>query len=80
MSQAIITRFIGPGNVLGSRIRAKCYSGSTTIPYPHELSGEACHRAAAEALMKKLDWTGKLVAGSMPDGSGYAFVFLPEEK
>jgi hypothetical protein len=80
MSQAIITEYLGPGVTLGARIRAKCYSGNITYPCPPGLNEEDCHRAAARAFMKEMGWTGKLVAGSMPDGSGYAFVFLPEEK
>lgn len=45
-----------------------------TIPYPYELSGEACHRKAAHALADRLGWTGTLVAGALADG--YAFVFV----
>jgi hypothetical protein len=53
--QAIVTKYVGPGNVRGARIIAKCEAGRVSIPYPHELSGEAVHRAAAVALCDKLD-------------------------
>ena len=78
MPQAIITKYLGPTDTKGGRIKASCYSGSVTIDYPHHLSGDAKHLAAAEALCKKLDWTGTLIGGSLPDESGYAFVFADE--
>ena len=72
--QAIQTKYFGPSNVRGSRIKATCAAGSITIPYPHELSGQAVHRKAAEALVVKLGWDGQLLGGCLPDGS-YWFVF-----
>jgi hypothetical protein len=76
--QAIITKYLPATNTKGSRIKATCGAGSTTISYPHELSGQAVHRAAAEALIVKLRWDdreyGGLLGGGLPDGS-YCFVF-----
>jgi len=73
--RAIITKYHGPTNTRGSRITADAGDGvRLTIPYPYELSGEAVHRKAAEALCEKMKWEGKLVAGGLPKG-GYAFVF-----
>ena len=77
--QAIQTKYLPATNTRGSRIKATCAAGSVTIGYPHELSGQAVHRAAAEALAAKLDWTiangyGQLLGGCLPDGS-YCFVF-----
>ena len=77
--QAIQTKFLPATNTRGSRIKATCAAGSITIGYPHELSGQAVHRAAAEALAAKLGWTiangyGQLLGGCLPDGS-YCFVF-----
>ena len=72
--KAIRTKYLGPTNTKGSRIRASDEDGnSITIGYPHELSGEAVHRAAAEALCAKMNWAGAMVAGSLKDG--YVFVF-----
>jgi hypothetical protein len=76
--QAIITKYIGPTETKGSRIKATCDAGSITIPYPHELSGEAVHEAAAMALVAKLEWDdykGEWVCGSLPNQAGYVFVF-----
>jgi hypothetical protein len=73
--KAISTKYIGPGNVKGARIIASDSDGNrVTISYPHELSGEAVHRKAAEALCTKMGWTGSLAAGSVK--AGYVFVFL----
>lgn len=76
--QAIITKYIGPTDTKPSRIKAACGAGSITIGYPHDLSGQAVHRAAAEALAVKLGWTGEhygpLLGGGVFNG-GYVFVF-----
>jgi len=71
--QAIQTRYLGPTNSRGSRIKAWADAGSITIPYPHELSGQACHRLAAEALAKKFGWKFNYLGGQLPSGD-YAFV------
>lgn len=71
--QAIQTRYLSPSNVRGGRIKAFCEAGSVTIPYPHELNGQACHRAAAQALADKFGWTYKYLGGQLPNGD-YAFV------
>ena len=76
--QAIHVKYLPCTNTKESRIRATCAAGSLTIGYPHELSGQAVYRAAAEALAQKLGWTGPyygdLHGGCLPDGS-YCFVF-----
>ncbi len=76
--QAIQTRYLAPTNSRGARIKAWAAAGSITISYPYELSGQACHRAAAEALVKKLGWDdphyGGLLGGCLPSGD-YSFVF-----
>lgn len=75
MTQAIVTKYIGPTDTKGSRIKATCSSGSLTIPYPHELSGDDVHRKAAETLVAKMGWMGyeNMLVGGMPDG-GCVFV------
>jgi hypothetical protein len=73
--QAIQTRYLCPTNTRGARIKAWAAAGSITIDYPHELSGQACHRAAAEALALKFNWTDKLLGGQLENGD-YAFVFV----
>ena len=74
--QAIITKYLPATDRRGSRIKATCASGSVTIPYPYELSGQAVHRAAAEALVAKQfpDTEAPLLGGGLPDGRT-VFVF-----
>ena len=72
--KAIKTKYKGPTNTRGSRIIASDEDGNrVTISYPYELSSEACHRKAADALCAKMGWTGNLVSGSL--NNGYVFVF-----
>lgn len=54
--QAITTRFLGPTNHHGSRIKATCDAGSITLPWDHSLNSEGNHDAAAKALIRKLGW------------------------
>jgi len=74
MRQAIVTKFIGPTNNRGSRIKATADAGSVTVSYDHALGVEGNHRAAAEALALKYGWPLDMVGGGLP-GSGYAFVY-----
>ena len=72
--KAIETRYVGPGNVRGARIIASDMDGNrVAISYPHELSGEAVHAKAAQALADKMGWTGRLIGGATK--RGYCFVF-----
>jgi len=51
----IITKYLGPTNNRGSRIKASCYNGSITVPYCSRVDGLRCHFLAVEALVKKLN-------------------------
>lgn len=73
--QPIFTKYISPAAIKGSRIKAYCDDGSITIDYPHELSGDAVYRAAADVLCKKLGWAGELIGGRYKNGM--VFVFSP---
>jgi hypothetical protein len=71
---AIKTKYLSATNTLGARIRATGNGVSTAISYPHELSGMACHAAAAKALAQKMNWKGELLGGQLGLGE-YVFVF-----
>lgn len=73
MRQAIVTKYIGPTNYRGARIKAMAYAGSITVPYAYELGVQDAHEAAARALADKFGWVGDMVGGSTLDG--YCFVF-----
>ena len=59
MNALIQTKYIGPTNYRGARLKAFLLaqpSVSVFYPYPHELSGEDAHRKAAEKLAQKLGY------------------------
>lgn len=72
--QAIITKYLGPTDKRGARIKASSGAGSITIPYPFALSNDDVHAKAAKTLCAKLGWTGTLVIGHFDDGRR-VFVF-----
>lgn len=65
--RAITTKFFGPTDFQGSRIRATDGWTSKTIPYSHELSVDKNHRAAATAFAKKNNWSGTWAQGSIKE-------------
>lgn len=79
--QAIVTKYHGPTNARGSRIKATAAAGSVIIPVENELSLQQNHKRAAAALADKFAWNkphyGTLVMGGLPDGS-YVHVFNKE--
>lgn len=81
--QAITTKFIGPTNFRGSRIKAKCQAASITVSWDDALGTDDNHDKAAQALASKLGWTGyaygTLVGGGLPDGTGNCYVFVKTE-
>jgi hypothetical protein len=56
MPQAIFTAYHGPTNTRGSRVSAKCEAGRLSLPWDDALDSEGNHKAAAQALIKKLGW------------------------
>jgi hypothetical protein len=72
---AILTKFIGPTNYRGARVKAYTTSGHRiVVPWDHALNVEENHDAAALALCRKMEWGGKLVRGSTEVGYAYAFL------
>ena len=73
----IKTKFLGPTNSRGSRIKAMANGFTVTIPYPYAKSYEmAAHYEAVKALVEKhnLDWDiSNMGYGS--DEYGYYFTF-----
>jgi len=78
MFQAIETRYLGPTNHRGSRVKAKCQAGEVTVHWDHALNVEGNHERAAQALRDKLGWVGEgygeMIGGGLV-GSGFCFVF-----
>lgn len=78
---AIHTRYIGPTNNQGSRIKAYTYGDKgfkVTIPYIYQAGTIEAHFAAVKALVAKhkLDWDlSDMRYGDSADGRGYSFCF-----
>lgn len=58
MRQAIVTRYLGPTNFRGSRVKATCEALSVTISWDHALNSTGNHTRAAKELASRLGWTG----------------------
>lgn len=74
ITQAIETRYLGPTNTKGGRIKASAWAGSVTLPYDYALNADGNHKAAADALIAKMGWQGKYAQGGNVKGDGYYFV------
>ena len=75
--KSITTKYNGPTNTRGSRYTATDNDGNrVTVSIDHELGSEDNHDAAALALCRKMQWSGKMVRGFI--GTGNVYVFLNE--
>jgi hypothetical protein len=73
MAVAILTRYLGPTNYMGSRVKAYTETGiQKTITWDDALSVEDNHRLAVGTLARAKGWTGRWVGGST--GEGWAWV------
>jgi hypothetical protein len=55
MTQAIITKFLGPTNTRPSRIKATGWRGNVTVPYNHGISPVSNYRSAVQTLCDKFN-------------------------
>ena len=76
MFQAIQTKYFGPSNVRGARVKAFAHAGSLTLEWDHALNPEQNHCAVAQAFARKLGWDGVWSGGGTKDG--YCFVQASE--
>lgn len=70
MSQSIVTKYLGPTNHRGARIKATIASGAKayTMPYNYELDTDDNHAAAAHELAQRLGWGGEYIGGHTATG------------
>lgn len=73
MRQAIVTRFLGPTNFRGARVKATADAGSITVSWDYALGISENHERAALALAAKMRWGDAWKGGGLP-GKGYAFI------
>lgn len=76
--QAIVTKYLGPTNHRGSRVKATCEAGSVTVAWDDALDVADNHAKAVRALLIKLDWDRSFIGGGTKDG--YVFVLAKNEK
>lgn len=72
--KTIETKYLGPTNFKGSRIRAT--DGDNTIFLSRDCcdSIDEAHSRTALALKAKLGWTGKMIGGHTKSGMVFVFV------
>jgi hypothetical protein len=71
--QTISTKYLGPTNCKGARIKATSSSGnSKTMSYEHALNNRDNHIAACKALADHWGWDGEWVGGEA--AKGYVFI------
>lgn len=76
MRKAIVTKYLGPSNFRGSRVKATAPDNpALTIGYDSALDSAGAHAQAAKALAERMHWAGLWVGGA-PPGSGYCFACL----
>jgi hypothetical protein len=78
---AIQTRYLGPTNHRGARIKAWTDSRSITVHWNHRLSSSDNHQAAAQQLLDRMDYgeSFALTSGTLPDGNGCHVLTMKEE-
>ncbi len=74
VTQAIETKYVRATNTRGSRIKATAWGGTITIGYDYALDTDGAHKAAADALIAKMGWSGTFAQGGNVKGDGYYFV------
>jgi hypothetical protein len=74
--QAIQTKYMGPTNFRGSRVKAECRAGSITLSWDDALNSDENHIKAAKALIKKLGWGFKILGAGSIKSSNKGYVFI----
>lgn len=74
--QTISTKYLGATNSKPSRIIAKTSGAShkITLSYDHALNVDQNHMRAAQELMTRLQWPGRMVGGHTKDGMVFVAV------
>ena len=72
--QAIETKYLGPTNHRGARVRARCDAGRVIMPWDHALNPVQNHAAAARLLANRFGWDVRESHIGATQG-GYVVVF-----
>jgi len=80
--QAIQTKFFGPNNSKGDRIKVSSQAKTKWVGWDYGLGIDENHRSAALELIQELGWVGENygspIGGCLKDGS-YVWVLPPKE-
>ena len=67
--QTISTKYLGATNSKPSRIIAKTSSGKRiSLSFDHALNENQNHMRAAQELMTRLQWSGRMIGGHTKEG------------
>lgn len=73
--KAITTKYFGPGNVRGSKIIASDGDHNRIqLSWDDSKDSDENHKAAAQALCRKLNWKGRLSMGWLKDRAVHTFI------
>lgn len=78
MRQALVTKYFGPTNTRGSRIKVQASAGIKFYPWDYALGIEGNHTEAARKFAEHLGWDGSWVGGGLPEGNGNVYVLLSD--
>ncbi len=74
--QAIETKYLGPTNTKGARIKASAEAGNVTVPFEYGPGTDGAHDLALIALVTKLEWWGVWARGGKADSTGNVYVCI----
>jgi hypothetical protein len=73
--KTIATKYLGPSNFRGSRIKASDEDrNQITVQYNGDHNQEPNHAAACLALCRKMGWKGRLQGGHTKAGMVWTFI------
>lgn len=74
--QTIETRYYGPTNRLGSRVRAWTSGGgpSVWLDWDLEANREENYMRAARLLKERMGWSGTMAGGDVKNGMVFVFI------
>lgn len=71
--QTITTKYIGPSNTKGSRIKASCEAKSIIRSKDCSLSTDNAHIVVAQELKDAMGWQGVMIGGHTKEGMIFVF-------
>ena len=76
--RAIVTKYIGPSNVKGPRVKAiEIYGKYVMSSWRDEWDTDRNHREACRDLCQRLGWKGHMVTGYIKGACVHTFVVEP---